>query len=698
MSHVAQLASLFGPKSIALIGVTEKSPFSALTLRTLETYRYQGPIYLVNKRGGTVFGRSAVTSLEEVGKPVDLAYVMVPFAAVEQTVEEVAAAGVRNVMVLTSGFAEVGDAGKQAQERLVALARTHQLNLLGPNTLGFHDFRGRSAVSPIPVNTPPLEGDLAIVTQSGASASDLYQFAYQENIGLSYLVHTGNEAVIDLSGVVDYLVDDPGTRAIAIFAETIRRPELFARVARKAAESGKPIVILKIGASELSARVAAAHTGSLVGDDRVFDAVCSKLGVVRVRSIEDLIYTAGLLGRIKPMAKPGVGIVSISGGACTLVADQSERAGLPLPAFAEQTQQELRALLPAYASTLNPLDVTGGVLTTPEVFEKLVQCVARDPNVGLTGVIFDVPNHREYISPVLPYIGRALADPQVNGLLLTVTVKALTDASRSVLSDLGKPFVLPGVDHGTRALACAAWWNQRMRELEEEWAQPLPAVAVSAGAHPQSEHETLAYLSGRGVPVVPQHLARSREEAIAAATRIGTAVALKIASRDIPHKTEAGGVKLSVEGSDAVGAAYEAILASVSRYKPEARIDGVSVSPMRKGQLELFVGTLRDPTWGPVILAGLGGIWVEVLKDTGLRLLPVRHSEAVDMLKGLRANGLLRGYRGMPAVDLDAAAAVIVKIGEAALALGPQLESLEINPLAANGATLESLDALAVWS
>lgn len=698
MPKIHPLAHLFAPKSIALVGVTEKSPFSIFTMRTLEAYRYPGPVYLVNKRGGTVFGRSAVTSVREIGQPIDLAYVMVPLAAVNETLEEVAAAGVRNVMVLTSGFAEAGDAGRQAQDRLVMVARERGLNLLGPNTLGFHHVRGRTAVSPIPPNLPLLEGDLAIVTQSGASASDLHQFAFQENIGLSYLVHTGNEALIDLSDVVDYLVDDPDTRAIAIFAETVRQPDLFARAARKAAEGGKPIVMLKIGASELSAKVAAAHTGSLVGDDRVFDAVCRKLGVVRVRSIEDLISTAGLLGRIKPMRRPGIGIVSISGGACTLIADQSERIGLPLPVFADKTKEALRSLLPSYASTLNPLDVTGGVLSNPAVFEQIVNCVAEDPNVGLIGVIFDVPNSRDEVNPALQAIGRALAGKEVNGVLMTVTVKVLNEISRKVLAELNGPHVLSGVDHGARALACAAWWSGRMRELRDEWTRSEAAVAPAAGPHPHTEHQVLTYLAGRGVPVIPQTLARSREQAVAAAGRIGGPVVLKIASQDIPHKTEAGGVKLGLEGPEEVGAAYETILASVRRYNPAARIDGVLVSPLRTGQLELFVGTMRDPSWGPVILAGLGGTWVEILKDTALRLLPISHQDALEMLTTLRATRLLQGYRGMPAVDLDAAARVLVKIGEAALALGPQLQALEINPLAANAASLEALDALVVWN
>lgn len=702
------LTSLFSPKSIALIGVTERSPFSASIMRTLAAYKYGGPLYLLNKRGGTVFGHTAVTSLADIPGGVDVVYIMVPVAAVNDTLDEVGAAGVKNAIVLTSGFAEAGTQGRAIQDQLVAIAGRHGMNVLGPNSLGFHHVRGRTVVSAIPANVPVLEGSLAIVTQSGASASDLFYFAYQENIGLSYLVHTGNEASIDLANVLDYLVDDPDTKSIALFAEAVRQPDLFVRAVNRAIQARKPVVMLKIGASELSARVAAAHTGSLVGDDRVFDALCRKLGIVRVRSIEDLIYTAGLLGRIKPMRKHGVGIVSISGGACTLIADQSERVGLPLPAFAPQTQEALRAVLPAYASTLNPLDVTGGVLGNPQVFENIVDIVSADPNIGVTGVVFDIPHQPGYVNPSLPAIARSFTKPDVNGVLATVTVKALGDVSRQVIADLGEPFVLAGIDHGARALSNAAWWNRRVEELTAQGVgshqnegshQGLDHAVgpASAGARPRSERDTLQYLKDCGVPVIPQTLARSQQEAVAAAKSLSGPVVLKIASADIAHKTEAGGVRLDLATAQQVGEAYETILQSVRRFKPEARIDGVLVSPMRERRLELFVGTMRDPLWGPVILAGLGGIWVEVLQDTALRLLPITHAEAKEMLQSLRAAKLLQGYRGLPGIDLDAAARILVTIGAAALALGPDLVTLEINPLSGSGSQLEALDALAVW-
>jgi acyl-CoA synthetase (NDP forming) len=697
-SNPHPLASLFAPQSIVLIGVTERSPFSASIMRTLGVYNYNGPLYLLNKRGGTVFGRAAITSLKDIPGSADVAYIMVPASTVNETLEEVASAGIRNAIVLTSGFAEAGAEGKAAQDQLVATARRHGMNLLGPNSLGFHHVRGRTVVSAVPANAPILDGGLAIVTQSGASAGDLAYFAHQENIGVSYLVHTGNEACIDLANVVDYLVADPDTKSIALFAETVRQPVLFEQAARRAVAAGKPIVILKIGASELSAQVAAAHTGSLVGDDRVFDALCHKLGIVRVKSIEDLIYTAGLLGRAKPMSKPGIGIVSISGGACTLIADQSERIGLPLPAFAPQTQQALRAVLPAYASSLNPLDVTGGVLGNPQVFESIVDIVSQDPNVGLTGVVFDVPHQAGYVNPALPAIARSFAKPTVNGVLMTVTVKALGEASREVIAALGAPYVLAGIDHGARALSNAAWWNRRVAQLRASSVDPRQAIAPATAVRPRSERETLQYLKDRGVPVIPQTLAKSRVEAIAAAKSLGGPAVLKIASADIPHKTEAGGVRLGLATAQEVGDAYDSILDSVRRYEPTARIEGVLISPLRDKQLELFVGTLRDPSWGPVIIAGLGGIWVEVLKDTVLRLLPITHLEAKEMLQSLRAASLLQGYRGLPGVDLDAAAEVIVKIGAAAIALGPELAALEVNPLGGNGSRLEALDALAVWS
>ncbi|MET0986787.1 MAG: acetate--CoA ligase family protein [Steroidobacteraceae bacterium] len=690
------LTRLFAPKSVALIGVTEKSPFSASLMHTFDAYGFSGELYLINKRGGTVFGRPAVTSLTEIGKPIDLVYIMVPLAVVLDTLEEVIAAGCRNVVVLTSGFAETGAEGKALQDRLAASASKHGVNLLGPNSLGFHHVRGRMALSPIPPASPLIDGELSIVCQSGASASELYAYAHAQNIGLNYLIHTGNEAAIGLADVVDYFVDDPGTKSIAIFCESVRQPETFARAARRAAVNGKPIVILKVGASELSAKVAQAHTGSLVGDDRVFDAMCRKLGVARTHSIEDLILTAGMLARIKPVTKPGVAFVSLSGGACTLVADQADRVGLPLPALQPQTQQALRGLLAAYASTLNPLDVTGGVLGTPDVVEKIIDVVNADPNIGLVAVNFELTERKAGLPPLLA-IGRALAKPESNGLLLTLVAKGFNANQREIIKEMGGPLALSSIDHGARALAQVMWWNRRNQEMKQEAALP-PKNIVPERAKPQSERETLQYLRARGVPVVPQRLATSRDDAIAAAKSLGDVVVLKIASPDIAHKTEAGGVQLGLKGSDQVGAAYDAILASVRKHQPNARIDGVLVSPMREKRLELFVGTMRDPSWGPVILAGLGGIYVEVLKDTALRPLPITRADAVEMLQSLRAARLLQGYRGMPGVDLDAAADAIVKIGDAALALGPDLVALEINPLSSNGKTVEALDALAVWA
>jgi succinyl-CoA synthetase beta subunit len=289
-----------------------------------------------------------------------------------------------------------------------------------------------------------------------------------------------------------------------------------------------------------------------------------------------------------------------------------------------------------------------------------------------------------------------LTKATVNGLLLALTAKGFADYSRTAIKTMGDPLALAGVDHGTRALAQALWWNRRIQAMKDEAASAAPPVEVQI-SRPRSERETLQYLRTRGVPAIPQHLANSRDEAVSAAKASGGAVALKIASPDIAHKTEAGGVLLGLQGVEQIGAAYEQILANVRKHHPEADIDGVLVSPMREKRLELFVGTMRDPSWGPVILVGLGGIYVEVLKDTVLRPLPITRSDAIEMLQSLRAAALLKGYRGAPRVDLESAAGVIVKIGDAALALGPQLVSLEINPLSCSGETIEALDALAVW-
>lgn len=692
------LSRLFRPRSIVLYGASDRSSWSNGIFMATRAAGFDGRMYAVNRRGAEAHGLPAFCSAQDIPEPVDAAYVYVPAEGVIDALEDLGAAGVKAAVILTSGFAETGDAGAEQQSRLVEVANRHGIRFLGPNSLGFANLAEGVAISSIPPVLPVLPGRVGLVSQSGAICSEIMDFAHQQGVGLSFFAATGNEAMLDVGAIADFLVDDPNTDVVAVFAETIRNPAHFLRTAEKALAARKPIVVLKVGTSEISAAVAKAHTGSLVGDDRVFDAACAQYGVIRADSIEDLIVTAGLLAHTGVLEQPGVGVVSISGGGCGLFADAAEKAGVSVPAFAPETIAALQEVQSSYGATLNPFDITGAAIGDPSMFEKCLDIIGRDPAVGLTICAFPLANAEgpaKFSRQSYASMGLALGRLGRKGFIVSAGLKSVNDISRALMRESGIPATFGGIDHVVRALGKAAWWSERTRSTQAPRA--LPASARLSGTRPRSEREVLDFLAGFGVPVISAVVATTAEQAVKAAREMGGRLALKIASPDIQHKTEVGGVKLNVIEAGAAQA-FEEIVASARRAQPEARIDGVIVSPMRAGGVELLVGTARDPQWGPVIVLGLGGVFVEVLKDTALRLLPVRREEVVDMLRSLRAVKLLRGFRGAPAADLEAIAEVVVKVGNAALSLGPDLAALEINPLRVLGSEVEALDGLMVWN
>ncbi|MFO1376256.1 MAG: acetate--CoA ligase family protein [Steroidobacteraceae bacterium] len=690
------LQRLFYPGSIVLVGASERSPWSQLLHANLQRTGFAGPVYAVNKGGVSAHGYPGSVSCRAIGVPVDIAFVFVPAEAMMEAFEDVIAAGIRAAVILTSGFAETGAAGAELQQRLVARATEAGVVILGPNCLGYANLAIRAPLTPIPIHPPLLEGRIALVSQSGATNSEIADMAQDLNVGLSLYVATGNEAMVDIAACVDFLVDDPHTQVIMVFAEAVRDTATFRGAAERALGAGKAIVMLKVGSSALTAQVAAAHTGSLVGDDRVFSAACEQLGVIRVHSVEELIVTASLIAHTGPLARPGVGIVSISGGACTLVADRAEAYGVDLPAFSTATKTALTRAVPLASDPVNPFDITGLAIRDPLLFEPVIEAIAAEPDIGFVGAIYSLPWNEKWPQvPQLEAIGRAFGRIDKPCALVNQFLRPQTQKSRDILAATGIPAAFGGIEEVLRALGHLKAWSARVLG---DAALPRPARIVAAtGARPCGEREVLDFLAARGVPVIPARIAKSREEAVAFAAAFEGPVALKIASPDIAHKTDVGGVRLNVDGAAAVGDAHDQIMAVVQRAVPRARIEGVLVSPMRSGGLEILVGTVRDPQWGPVLAVGLGGVWVEALADTRLRLLPVTPGQVRDMLKSLRAAKLLEGFRGSPAADLDRLAEVIVAIGDAALALGDGLETLEVNPLWVSGGRIEALDALTVW-
>ena len=690
------LTAMLRPRSIALIGATDRSRWSQNTFDNLINRKYAGEVYLVSRRGGTVHGRAAATSCVAVGAPIDLGLLMVPMAAIEEALADLAAAGVHNAVILTSGFAETGDAGADLQARLATLARQYGVSLLGPNCLGFVNFIDNVPLWTGGFRAPSKPGSIAVVTQSGANGSFISSLAQQHEIGLSHMVSTGNEADLDCAHFIDHLVDQPEVRAIALFAETIRHAPRFAAAARKAIAAGKLIVVLKIGLSDITARSAQAHTGALVGDDRVFDGVCRQLGIVRVESIEDLLFTADVITRTGVLQSHGLGLVSISGGACEIVADRAQVLGMPLPALSDAAVAELRAVLPSFGTPQNPLDITGGAVLQPDLFEQGLRVLGQQQEFSALACLFDVPVTEEaateFVLAALRHIAAGLHAAKMPALMISHTMKPVNAVSTRIIEEIGLPYVGAGIHHGMNALGSAFWWSEQYLRLVGAPAS-IPNIAPAA-ERPRSERATLAFLAQRGVPVVPATLAKDAGQAVAAARAIGGRVVLKVSSDDIAHKSDIGGVALNLEGDAAVREAFGRIIAAAP---PDARVDGVLVAPMRTGGIELFVGCTRDPQWGPVIAVGLGGVWVEVLQDVALRPMPIDAAEVRRMFSELRGARLLQGARGLQAADLDALAAAITLIGDAAVALGSDLEALEVNPLWVHGSEVEALDALAVW-
>ncbi len=702
-TRLAAVGDMLNPSSIAIVGASDKSRWSTTTFENLTRGGFAGQVHLVNPRGAMAHGRQVAKSCVEIGAKVDIGLVMAPPAAVADAVADLGAAGARSAVILTAGFAETGPAGQQLQERVRSVAARSGVRLLGPNCLGFINFVNRAYVWTTPVVAPSSNRGVAIVSQSGATAYFLSTLASQQDVGLSHVISTGNEADLDGASFIDYLVTDPHTRSIAVFAETFRNPARFLAAARRALVAGKPLVVLKVGASEVTARSALAHTGALVGDNRVFDGICQQLGIIRVVSMEELLATADIVGRTGVLRSGGLCVVTNSGGVGEIAADTAELRGIQLPELSAATAAAVRATIPESATAHNPLDLTGSI--TPVQCEGAVRALAtQDDYAAILCPFYEFPTTPEQVSERLTqlhqHLARGLAAASVPGFLVSYTHTGVNAMARKTIAETGANYLACGLDRALAGLAGAFWWSQRHREFTA--ARDIGPLAPATdpaftGERPGSEREALDFLSRQGVPVVPALLAADAEQAVAAARTLGGPVVVKVASPDIAHKSDIGGVVLNVLGDAAVRGAFLRVMAAAHSHNPQARMEGAIVAPMRERGIELFVGYSRDPQWGPILAVGLGGVWVEILQDVALRPLPVDVPEVKRMLAGLRGSKLLAGQRGIPAADLDAVAQAITGIAEAILRLGPDLEALDVNPLWVKGDQVEALDALFVW-
>jgi acyl-CoA synthetase (NDP forming) len=703
-----RLRELFHPRSIALVGATDASRWSVSTFENLKHFGFAGPIYCVNPNRTLVHGQPAMKHLSEIShsQPVDLAFIMVPTPLVYPILEEAAQAGIRNAVILTSGFSEMGARGRELEQALVNLAQQHDMILLGPNGNGFINVVSQIVPYGLPIQPPLVKGPVGVVLQSGALASAVITLAQARHIGLSLLVSMGNEALISATDAIDYLIEDDETRVIALFLESIRQPALFGRIARKALEHNKPIVALKVGKSEISARSAKAHTGALVGNNAINDAALKQMGIIRVEALEDLLITAGVLGYSRPLLGRRMGLVTPSGGACDILADRAYDEGILLPDFAPATACGLQEILPEFSNIHNPLDVTGYIVVDRSLQQRALQVVVADPGLDFIVYLSEPPR----VEPPAPQLEAYLEQYRSLGTLISQSHKPiivlsntsidLTPFGRFISDEAGIHFV-GGMQHGMTALGHALWWYQTHEQVLARLQEPLDAVQPIHLSEPPSgtwpEWIARDFLQKHGIPFVPGVLTTNAQEAVATARMFGFPVVLKIQANEVLHKSDVGGVMLNISSEDEMRRSFETILENVGGSVSRSAIDGILVSPMRPAGIELLVGITRDAAWRQALVVGLGGIWTEVLNDTTVRVLPIKRDEIARMLSELRSARLLLGVRGQPPINMEHLVDIIFRISRVAQGLQDHLDALEINPLVLHGSSIEALDVLMTW-
>ncbi len=699
----AAITALMRPRSVAIVGVSAK-PGSAgrIVLELLGNNKFSGPVYLVGRSSTDIEGHKVLASIDDIPEGVDLAVLTLPAGAVREAVEGCVRRKVKVAVIFASGFAEVGSDGVSEQDRIGEIARAGGLALVGPNCLGFMNFaEGFSAVFFSPQPTPRLPagttGAVAIVAQSGGLGSHLQSGLNTRGVPVSCWISTGNEAGLGLADFIQYLLDDPVTQVIALYAEDIRRPQEFIDIAGEALRRGKPIVMMHPGRGAKAKEAARSHTGALAGDHAVMRTLVEHAGVVVVDTLDELMDVSEILARFPKPSKGDLGVLTFSGAFCGIAHDFCEDIGVHLPPLSAETLNHLTPLLPAFLPPKNPLDLGTQTIQQPELLQTCVEALLRDPAIGGLAISIPATSPRHsliYIEGII-----AASKTSTKPVALAILGDASPLAPEFVAAVLKNNVVLSrSSDRTLRAMGKVIAYGNRNFALAQRKIVPLAPVQIpELGQGPQPEWLGKKVLAALGLKVPAGDLARGVEEAVSIARRIGYPVAMKAQAAKLEHKTEAGGVVLGVANADGVRKVWTTLHENVQRAQPGLKLDGVLVESMSPRGLELVVGARRDPRWGPVLMVGLGGIWVEALGD--VRLIPpdLTEDEIVVELGKLKNVKLLQGFRNSPAVDVKAVAAAAAAVGRLML-VRPDIAEVDVNPLmvhaAGHGAT--ALDALII--
>jgi acetyl coenzyme A synthetase (ADP forming)-like protein len=691
------LDPLLSPHSIAVVGAS-RSPATMgnQILSNLVRYRYAGTVFPVNPNARAVNAMKAWPSLTAIPDPVELAVVAVPKEIVAQVADEAGRKGVRALVVISAGFREVGGAGVERERELMRICRQYGMRLVGPNCMGVLNADPAVSMNATFAPSMPPHGRAAFVSQSGAMGLSVLDYAKEYGIGIAHFVSMGNKPDVSGNDLLLHWEDDPGIGVILMYVENFGNPRRFLEIASRVTRK-KPIVVVKSGRSRVGARAASSHTGALAASDAAIDALLTQAGVLRAGSVEELFDLAMAFGGQPLPRSRRVAVVTNSGGPGIMAADALEANRMTVAELAPRTVERLRPLFPPEASLGNPLDMIASA--TPSGYRSALDALLHDTGIDAVMAIFVPPLgvRQEDVAEAIVAAKAGHADKPVLAVLMG---REGLPQGRAELHAVDIPaYIFP--ESAARALGAMCRhreWQERPLATEEplkvdpDCASAILTRARQEGRSRLDELECLELLSAYGIQTAPAELARSEEEVVAVATRMGYPVALKIVAPAIIHKTDVGGVQVGIGNAEEARTATREILTGARRAYPDAPVSGILVQRMVKGGRELIAGLTRDPSVGALMMFGVGGTLVEALGDVIFRLAPLHRLDAADMVRGIRAFRLLEGIRGAPPADLTALEDVLLRISRLAMDF-PEISELDVNPLLALGQGAMAVDA-----
>ncbi len=704
-----ELSPLLNPESVAIIGVSKSSSrIGGRLFKYLSKHGYKGSLSLVNPKYKELKGVKCYPRISDIPIPIDCALIAVPEKNVISVLSECADSNVRAAVVFSSGFAEMGSYGKKKQRKIKELAKTKNLRICGPNCIGLINFNNHVALSFsqfLEIDTL-IPGNIGFISQSGALGGSLVNRAQDKNIGLSYFISSGNEADLGVSDFIEYLVlHDEKTKVIAALIEGFKDGSKFVEAAELALKHRKPIIVLKIGDTEAGKKAAASHTGALVGSDSVIDAVFNQKGVIRVHNYDELLQTASLFSKGKIPKGNRVGILTSTGGGGIIMADYYTKLGLIVPELSQKTRELASKEISSFGQVANPFDLTGQIFSDPEMFGRCMKLFVEENDFDIIQVnvsmvagqssekraLYILESARGSLKPIVTWwAAGSLSEPGIK-ILSDSEIALFRSPERCAMAvkSLVKYYQL--LETRSDSTKCSS---------DADYSISLDGAKniLDAGDTCLSEHQSKALLKLYGIPVTRENVAKSPHEAISFAEEIGFPVVLKIDSLDITHKSEAKAIRLGVKSKEEILQFYEEIIENVEKYDPKARINGVLVQEMTRSGTEVIVGMSEDPQFGPTIAFGLGGIFVEVLKDISLRVVPLLKSDAELMVRETKGYEILRGLRGKNRSDIEAVIDVLLRISRLAEDWKHYIFEIDINPLIVfdEGHGVKALDALVV--